>query len=440
MRNELYLQKRMSASDVAESIRSGDTVYLAGNSLTPRDVGNAMAELIGARENIRLLTFLPLFPTAVYTTPGGENTFQMESIFHNRVFQHAVDHDYCTFVPNNLRNVVRDWSHVIPQIDLMVVTVSPMDKHGYFTLAGSAGIELEMLPLVKRLVVEVASHAPRVFGDTLIHISQVWGIVESDRYPGILPKELPTPEDERMGEYIAELVEDGDTIQLGIGGTVEALAKQLRSKQGLGIHTEMLSDTTMDLIQCGAVTNTNKTLHPGFSVTAFCMGTTALYDFIDDNPAILTKSVSYTNDLNVLARNRNMISINATLYVDLSGQCASEGVGTQQISGTGGQVDTGVGAQMSGGKSVITVKSTRTRKDPQTGQPVRESCIQPLLPLGTTVTYTRSNVHYVATEYGVVCLRGLSVRERARQLISIAHPDFRDWLRDEFQRLYKMKL
>ena len=437
---EQYRRLLLSAEDAAETIRDGDTVLLPGGAITPITIGNAMAGLAGRRRNVRLLTYLPLAPMALLSAPGGQETFTLDSAFHNRLLQGAVAEDRCSFVPNHLRNLSRDWLFAVPGIDLLVVTVSPMDKHGWFTMPGSALVEKDLLPHVGRIIVEVASRAPRTFGDTLIHISQVSGIVETDRYPAVLPRENPTPEDELLGGHVAELVEDGSTIQLGFGGTIDALAGRLKEKKGLGIHTESFSDCAMELIQCGAVTNENKTLFKGFTVTSFTMGTEKVYDFIDDNPSILHRSLSWTNSLSVIAQNSKMVSINASLYVDLSGQCASEGVGTYQISGSGGQVDTGVGAQMAGGISVITLKSTRTLTDRTTGQKYTESCIRATLPEGTCVTYTRSNVHFVATEYGAVCLRGLTVKERARKLISIAHPDFRDRLKEDFERTYRMKL
>ena len=440
MTTELYQRKRLSATDAVETVTSGSTVFLSGGAITPIDFGNALGNLIGRRKNIHLMTYLPLAPLAVFSAPDAGSTFTMESAFYNRILQGPASRDICSFVPNHLRNISRDWNDAVPEIDLMVVTVSPMDKHGWFTLCGSAIMELDLLHKVKRIIVEVASHGPRTFGDTLIHISQVSGIIESDRYPATLLREPPTREDELLGGYVAELVENGSTIQLGFGGTIDALAGQLKEKTGLGIHTESFSDCAMELLECGAATNQNKTLYKGLTVTSFSMGSCRLYDYIDDNPAILHKSLSHTNALETIAKNSKMVSINATLYVDLTGQCASEAVGPYQISGSGGQVDTGVGAQMAGGKSIITLKSTRTRKDPLTGQPVTESCIRPTLPEGTCVTYTRSNVHFVATEYGTVCLRGLSVKERARKLISIAHPDFRSQLQEEFERVYRMKL
>ena len=440
MISDNYRRLLLSAEDAVETIRSRDVVFLPGGAITPVEFGNAMANLAGRRKNIRVLTYLLLAPMALFTAPNAEQTFEMEAAFYNRFLQAPAAKNFCSFIPNHLRNMARDWLYAVPEIDLLVVTVSPVDKHGWFTMPGSALIEQELIPYAKRIIVEVASRAPRTFGDTLIHISQVSGIIESDRYPATLPREIPTAEDELLGGYVAELVEDESTIQLGFGGTIDALAGRLKEKKGLGIHTESFSDCAMELLECGAVTNQHKTLHKGLTVTSFTMGTERVYDYIDDNPSIIHKRLSYTNCLSVIAQNHKMVSINAALYVDLSGQCASESVGTYQISGSGGQVDTGVGAQMAGGKSVITLKSTRTLKDRQTGQTYTESCIRATLPEGTCVTYTRSNVHFVATEYGAVCLRGLTVKERARRLISIAHPDFRDQLQEDFERAYHMKL
>lgn len=438
--NEEYRRKLLSAEDAAELIQSGQTVHLAGGALTPLAFGNALANLAGRRQGVRLLTYLPLAPMKVFSAPGAEETFELRAAFYNGILRGPDRAGWCSFVPNHLRNIARDWDWSEPEVDWMVVTVSPMDKHGYFTLAASAIMEWERMLRAKKLIVEVASHAPRVFGDTHIHLSQVDAIVESDRYPCELPRETPGPEDELLGGHVAELVEDGSTIQLGFGGTIDALARRLRDKRDLGIHTESFSDCAMELMQCGAVNNRCKSLHPRVSVTSFTMGSKALYDFVDDNPAILHKSLSYTNALEVLAQNRKMVSINATLQIDLSGQCASEGVGTLQISGSGGQVDTGVGAQMAGGKSIITLKSTRLLRDPETGEERLTSQILPVLPAGSTVTYTRSNTQYVVTEYGAVCLRGLSLRDRARSLISIAHPQFRDWLEEEYGRLWRARL
>ena len=434
-----YARRRTTAEAEAGRICSGDTVYLAGGPLLPVDFAAALHRRAAELHGVRVLNYLPLEPLALLTDPACGDAFQSESIFYNTYQQEAQRLGRCAFLPNHLRNAARDWTHGVPEYDCLVLTVSPMDKHGCFSLAGSACIELEVLPRARRVVVEVASRAPRIFGDVTLHVSQVDAIVESDRYPAALSPQPPDEVDRQLGRVVAELVEDGATIQLGFGGTINALAAELKDKRGLGIHTEAMSDAAMELLRCGAADNSRKSLHRGKTVTCFTMGSHALYDFVDDNPTILHKALSYTNDLSVLAANRGMTSINAALQVDLTGQCASESVGPRQISGSGGQVDTAVGAQMApGGKSVITLRSTYSAKDPDTGERRLQSRILPVLPEGAVVTLTRSNTHFVATEYGAVCLRGLTVPQRAKALISIAHPDFRDWLEEEFHRIYRL--
>lgn len=437
MLQQEYLRKRLSADDAAGLVCSGDTLYVAGGALTPVDFAAALHRRTDL-QGVRVLNYLPLAPLEFLTDPDSRGRFHVESVFYNRVQQMAHSNGVCDFIPNHLRNAARDWGQAVPEYDMMVLTVSPMDSHGYFTLAASAIMEWELMGRAKRLVVEVASRAPRVFGDTLIHLSQVDGILESDRYPAILPRATATREDELLGGYVADLVEDGSTIQLGFGGTIDALAGQLRNKKDLGIHTEAFSDAAMELLECGAVNNRAKSLHPRLTVTSFTMGTEKLYDYVHDNPAILHKALSYTNDPWVMAQNRKMVSINATLQVDLSGQCASEAIGPRQYSGSGGQVDTAVGAQMSqGGKSILTLRSTYWDTDAHTGEKRLKSRIVPHLDPGSVVTLTRSNTHFVATEYGAVCLRGLTLGERAKALISIAHPQFRHWLEDEMEQTFR---
>ena len=436
-----YLRKRTTVADEIARVRSGDTVYLGGANLMPVDYAKGLSQLAGKVRDVEVMCFLPLSDIPALTDPTCQDTFRFRSGFYNPRLAAADALGRCSFFPNNLRNVARDLSTAVPEYDIMALCVSPMDKHGYFSLAGSASFEPDLIHRAKRLVVEVASRAPRIFGDVMIHISQVDAILESDRYPTELPRRTPDEVDFRLGQVVADLVEDGDTIQLGFGGTVDALAAALREKKHLGIHTEMFSDSAMDLIQCGAVDNSLKTYEPGRTVTSYSLGTRALYDFIDDNPSILHKRLSFANDPNILAANRGMTSINAALQVDLTGQCASESLGTRQISGSGGQVDTAVGAQMApGGKSVIIIHSTYESKDRTTGETKVQSRILPVLPQGATVTLTRANTHFVATEYGAVCLRGLTIPERARALISIAHPDFRAWLEEEFERTYRRSL
>lgn len=430
-----YQKKRCTAADAAALVKSGDTIFLPGGAITPTAFAHALYARREELENVAVLNYLPLAPLELLTDPACRGKFRVQSIFYNQPQRLAHDCGICDLMPVHLRNAARDWAEGVPEYDLMVLTVSPMDRHGYFTTTGSALMEWELMGRAKKLVLEVAARAPRTFGDTIVHISQAAAVFEVDRCPCVLPGAVPTREDELLGGYVADLVEDGSTIQLGFGGTISALAGQLKHKRNLGIHTEAFSDAAMELMECGAVDNTRKTLYPRQVITSFTMGSEKLYDYIDDNMAIVHRSLAWTNNPRNIAQNRKMVSINATLQIDLMGQCASESIGPRQFSGAGGQVDTAIGAQMSeGGKSVITVRSTYLAKDPATGERQLRSRIVPRLDPGSVVTLTRNNVHFVASEYGVVCLRGLTLEQRAKALISIAHPDFRPWLEEEFAR------
>ena len=282
-----YARRRTTAEAEAGRICSGDTVYLAGGPLLPVDFAAALHRRAAELHGVRVLNSLPLESLALLTDPACGDAFQIESIFYNTYQQEAQRLGRCAFLPNHLRNAARDWTHGAPEYDCLVLTVSPMDKHGCFSLAGSACIELEVLPRARRVVVEVASCAPRIFGDVTLHVSQVDAIVESDRYPAALSPQPPDEVDRQLGRVVAELVEDGATIQLGFGGTINALAAELKDKRGLGIHTEAMSDAAMELLRCGAADNSRKSLHRGKTVTCFTMGSHALYDFVDDNPTIL---------------------------------------------------------------------------------------------------------------------------------------------------------
>ena len=431
-----YQRKRCTPEDAAGWVKSGDTIFVPGGALTPLSFAKALYARKDELEHVRMLNYLPLAALDFLMDPECKGHFDIQSLFYSGPQRIADDHGFCDVVPVHLRNAARDWGEHVPEYDVMVITVSPMDKHGYFTMAGSSLVEWQMMKGAKKLVLEVASRAPRTYGDTLIHISQVDALYEVDRHPCVLPNPAPTHEDELLGGYVAELVNDGDTIQLGFGGTINALAGQLKNKHDLGMHTEAFSDAAMELMECGAVNNSRKTLYPRQVLTSFTMGSERLYDYVDDNMAILHRSLAYTNDPRVISQNRNMVSINATLQMDLMGQCASEAIGIKQYSGAGGQVDTAIGAQMAeGGRSIITVRSTYTVKDRATGEKKLCSRIVPRLSPSSVVTLTRNNVHFVASEYGVVCLRGLTLAERAKALISIAHPDFRPWLEEEYQKI-----
>ncbi len=322
------------------------------------------------------------------------------------------------FIPNNFSQIPRLLRDYIP-VDVFVVTVSPMDKAGYFTLGVSNDYGSTAARCCKRLIVEVNRDMPRVFGDSLIHVSEVDAIVENDVPLIEVPPHPSRPEDAAIGEAIARLVPDGATIQLGIGGIPDAVARSLRDHKDLGIHTELLSNGMLDLIERGVATGRQKTLHRGKHVFTNAMGTAHLYEFIDDNPSMESYPVWHTNDPAVAAQNDNFVSINSIIEVDLTGQCNAEVLSGHQYSGTGGQLDFVRAAFASkGGKSFLAFYSTA-----QNGAVSR---VVPRLGSGAVVTTPRMDAQYLVTEYGLVDLKGKSLRERALSIVDLAHPRFRD--------------
>jgi acyl-CoA hydrolase len=311
-----------------------------------------------------------------------------------------------------------------------------MDKHGFLSLSLSATYEREIIEGADLVILEVNPNYPRTFGDTTIHISQIDNIVEVNYPVPELSNGEPDEKDKIIGKYIADLVEDGSTIQLGIGGIPNAVASQLVNKKDLGIHTEMFTDGMVDLFKVGAITGRKKTLLPEKMVATFALGSKKLYDFIDDNPGVQILNGKWVNDPYVIGKNYKMVSINTTLEIDLTGQCCSESIGHLQFSGTGGQADTAIGAQLSQmGKSIIALYSTANIRVPGSEGRKTISKIVPRLTHGAVVSLSRNDVDFVVTEYGVAPLRGTSVRDRVKKLINIAHPDFRDELLEEGKKL-----
>ena len=309
-----------------------------------------------------------------------------------------------------------------------MVTVAPMDEEGNFTLGSWVQIEQDALEAAETVIVEVNPNAPRTFGDTAIHISQVDWLVETD---AALPElgEIPfTPVEEAIGENVAELIGDGDCIQLGIGGTSNVVARKLVDKRDLGIHSEMFTDSMMELMKRGVINNSRKNINTGLAVASFAWGSRALYDFIDGNRDILFKRSTYVNDPFIIAQNDNMVSINTTLQVDLTGQVCSESIGPRQYSGTGGAFDFSYGAlHAKAGRGIEEV--------PTTAKKWTVSRIAPLLTEGAMVSITRNVVDNIVTEYGVAPMRGRTVRQRVRNLIAVAHPDFREELEKQARYL-----
>jgi len=358
-----------------------------------------------------------------------------DHFIHNSWFLGKVERDYhrlgaCFYIPFGLGEgprMYRQW--LKDQVDITFIEVTPIDENGNFNFGSAITRQKAACDVAKMVVLEVNEHQPWVNGgyDEVINISKVNYIVENHEYKiPEFPEAVVTPEDEKIAQILAEQIEDGATIQLGVGAIPSVVGKLLikHNLKNLGIHSEMFNESMMELIQAGVVNGSKKTLNPGRAVHCFAAGSEKLYKFMDRNPALAGFPVDYTNDPYIIAKNKNQVAINSTLRVDLRGQVCSESVGTRQISGSGGQLEFTRGAYMSeGGKAFICLHAARKDKD---GKLI--SNIVPVLELGDMVTVPATDVSYVVTEYGMVNLKAKSVWQRAMALISIAHPDFRDEL------------
>ena len=354
--------------------------------------------------------------------------FVIETWFSTPLLRRLWHTGRISYIPNNLHfaGTKRNFRRTSA---LMVCLASPQGPDGLTRFACGNTYEERIGAAAKYRVLEVSQNTPWCPGQNYLDPDSIDFIIESDGSPGTIPYVEPNEKDLRIGQIIGELVEDGDCVQVGIGGIPNAVCQHLYHRKDLGIHTEMMTTGIMDLIKAGVVTGARKQVDVGLTVFAFALGSPELYAFMHQNSSLFTGRGEEVNDPYVIARNDNQVSINTTVEVDLTGQCCSESIGTQQISGTGGQTDTAVGAQMSkNGRSIIALYSTLEKPNKQTGELEVISKIVPTLRPGAGVTLSRNDVDWVVTEYGAVRLRGTSVAERAKLLISIAHPQFRDEL------------
>ena len=430
----IYQSKKKSPEKLLELIRDRDYIFVAQAAAEPAAILSHMQHLknTGVKDVI-LQTCLPIQNYPVFHDHEMDGILFHNGWFFNANLRKANAQRLVSAVPQHSTSILRktlDRIRYEGRRPVLLTTVSPMDARGYMSLSISSIYEMDVVRAGAVLLVEVNPNYPRTFGDTMVHISQVTALVESDR-PILCVDPAPYTEvDATIGKYVASLVEDGSTIQLGIGNIPNAVANELKSKKHLGIHTEMFTETMVDLIECGAVDNTQKGFNDSVSICSFTMGSRRLYDFLDDNPMVLFKSSTYSNDPYTIGRNNKFVSINATLEMDLTGQAASESVGPVQFSGSGGQAETIQGAQMSpGGKSILAMHATYTDREGKL-----RSKIVPFLAKGAVVTTSRNDVDYVVTEYGIAWLRGLNVKHRVQELVKIAHPDFRQWLLDEAEK------
>ena len=424
-----YEDKYISIEQALEMVKSGDVIV---TGLGAAEAGLFMGQLHTIADRVRgvkVTNCLPTHPSQIYD-PKYVDSFEVDGWFFAPQMRKAHANGNMAYIPNHLHLAcTKRLQFVKPNI--YVGAASMPDKHGYVSLSLSNTYEKRMLEAADLVILEVNPNMPYTLGDLQVPVSEVDYLVRADYAPPVIPDAPFSEKDAAIGKLIAEMVPDGSCIQLGIGGITNAVAAALEQKNDLGVHTEMLTSGMMRLAKMGVINGKCKQTYRGKMVTTFAMGVPELYEFIDYNPAVAVMDGAWVNDPYVIAQNDNQVSINTSLEVDLTGQCASESLGSRQFSGTGGQSDTAVGAQMSkNGKSIIALYSTAMVKGPD-GQKQEVSKIVPQLMPGAAVSLSRNDVDRVVTEYGVAELRGTSIRDRVARLIEIAHPKFREQLWDQ---------
>ncbi|MGI6787745.1 MAG: acetyl-CoA hydrolase/transferase family protein [Acholeplasmataceae bacterium] len=420
----------ITIDDFLKMLKNGDKI-VGGMAANEPQLIVSNLHLAFDKYNLDSLEFtncLGINQKAPIYTDKYKDKIEITSWFYDGAIRQAHNNGNASFIPNYLHYAAKKRFERV-QYDFFVSAASMPDEHGFISLSTCNVYEKDAVKSAKVTVLEVNPNFPRTFGDVEVHISEVDYLIKAD-YPAPVLPEIPLNEkDITIGKLIAERIEDGSCIQLGIGGIPNAVAEALKGKKNLGIHTEMFTSTMVDLVECGAADGSKKQLLQGKHVCCFAFGSEKLYKFIDNNPSVLVMKGSFVNDPYIIGQNDNQVSINAALEVSLDGQVASESIGPRQFSGAGGQVDTAVGAQNSkGGKSFIALYSTAMVRNPETGVREPKSKIVPIITPGGAVTLSRADVDMVVTEYGVAELRGTSLKERAIALIKIAHPDFREEL------------
>jgi acyl-CoA hydrolase len=415
-----YRKRLTSLEEAVSVVQSSSRIYISGNAASPCQLTRALADRKDELRDVEVVHVL-LSGNDPLSQEGMEGHFRHNSLFVGPADRKAVNEGRADYIPVFLYEIPGLFYSGILPIDVACLHLSPPDNNGYMSLGVECLASRAAAETAKTVVAEVNDRMPRTLGDCFLHVSQVDKIVEISRGLPEVPVKVLTDVENKIGSHIAELVEDGSTIQLGIGGIPNAALKAMADKKDLGIHTEMVSDGIVDAMEQGIITGAKKTLHPKKVVATFLYGTKKVYDFAHDNPAFELHPVDYTNNPSIVARNDRMVAINSAIEVDLSGQVCSDSLGMRIYSGFGGQVDFIRGAaQSSGGKPIIAL--------PATAKGGEASRIVPSLKEGAGVVTTRADVHYVVTEYGAANLHGKNLRERALSLIGISAPHFRSKL------------
>lgn len=416
MKNPLFV----TAAEAVKDIKSGDRVFLHGSAATPVTLVKAMQDRHAELSDVELVSITSL-GNVDFNNPVYRKSFFFNSLFVSAATREVANSDDGDYVPIFLSQIPQLFRKAILPIDVALVQVSPPDVHGYCSLGTSVDIARSAVETAKHVIAQVNPKMPRTHGDGFLHISKIDYLVHSEiELPEVDYSARVNPAMMEIGKKVASLIEDGATLQMGIGGIPDQVLNNLTNHKDLGIHTEMFSDGIIPLIQRGVITNSQKKLNTGKSVTGFMAGTRMLYDFVHDNPAIRVMDIAYVNDTSIIRQNPKATAINSAIEVDLTGQVCADSIGTYQYSGIGGQMDFMRGASLSeGGKPIIALPSVTSKG---------ASRIVPFLKNGAAVVTTRGHVHWVVTEYGIVNLFGKNLKQRAKALISIAHPAHREEL------------
>ena len=425
-----YQARLTTAEKAVEAIQSGMRVFLTGNCSVPQQLLGALTSRAHDLHDVEIVQVLTV-GDAPHADPAMEGHLRINTLFISPNVRQAVHEGRADFTPVLLSEVPLLFKEETLPLDVMLTQVSPPDEHGFCSLGIEAGLTKTPSQVARLVIAEVNERMPRTLGDSFIHFSKIDFAVPVDYPLAELPMGETNDLSMKIGEHIADLIEDGSTMQMGIGAIPDAVLNFLGDKKHLGVHTELFSDGVMRLIEEGVITNERKTLHNGKIVAGFILGSQRLYEFVDDNPIVELHPTEYVNDPFVIAQNDRMVSINSAIEVDLTGQVCADSIGPRLYSGVGGQLDFVYGAARStGGKPIIALPSSAS---PNNEKPI--SRIVPMLKHGAGVVTTRNHIHYVATEYGVVQLYGKTIKQRAQALISIAHPDFRDELERQAREL-----
>lgn len=420
------MKKATTPTSAVKHIQSGDHVYIHTAGATPNVLVDAMTARADELKGVEIY-HMHTEGKAPYTKPEYQSAFHVNSFFLGANCRSATAEGYADFIPSFLSEIPLMFRNGVVPIDVAMIQVSPPDRHGFCSLGISVDASKAAVDVAKTVIAQINPKMPRTHGDGVIHMSRFADYIEVDEDLPELPPHPLTTEEQKIGEHIAELIEDRSTLQLGIGAIPDAVLSCLGNHKDLGIHTEMFSDGVVPLVEKGVITNKYKTRHKDVIVSGFLLGSRKLYDFVDDNPMVRMLDIQYVNDTAVIRKMPKMISINSAIEVDITGQVSADSIGTRMYSGVGGQMDFIRGASLSpGGKPIIALPSVTARGD---------SKISSILKPGAGVVTTRAHVHYIVTEYGVADLYGKNLRQRAKSLIDIAHPDHRETLtREAFER------